>query len=181
VHTIFIEATNAPYSTSLSCFHQWHSSSPSYIIFLLPWRYTYCLFKRECLKISSNQWSKTKFIFAKIQFVDGHHCLNKCDIVCFLKYCLHFEKRVKNLFRLLAALITHKIKAKLVAPKICTTWEQGIKALKLSCNILRPFKPILQQTESWKWSGREVVKIKDAFRTFALAKWDFTLGTLQGF
>lgn len=63
-----------------------------------------------------------------------------------------------------------------------STWEQGIKALKLSCNVLKPFKPTLQQTESWKiiWEV-EVVKIKDAFCTFGLTKWDFTLGTLQGF
>ena len=73
--------------------------------------------------------------FAKIWFVDGYHCLNKCDIVCFLKYRLNFEKKVENLFRLLAASITHKIEAKLVAPKICTAWEQGIKVLKLSRNI----------------------------------------------
>ena len=54
--------------------------------------------------------------FAKIWFVDGYHCLNKCDIVCFLKYRLNFEKKVENLCRLLVALITHKIEAKSVAP-----------------------------------------------------------------
>ena len=76
-----------------------------------------------------------KNFFAKIWFVDGYHCLNTCDIVSFLKYRLNFEKKVENLFRLLAASITYKIEAKLVAPKICTTCEQGIKVLKLSCNV----------------------------------------------
>ena len=57
-------------------------------------------------------------------------------VLFFFKYRLNFEKKVENLFRLLAALITHKIEAKLVAPKICTAREQGIKVLKLSCNVL---------------------------------------------
>ena len=66
-------------------------------------------------------------LFAKIWFVDGYYSLHKCDVVCFSKYRLNFEKKVENLFRLLAAAIAHQIEAKLVAPEICTACEQGIR------------------------------------------------------
>ena len=93
--------------------------------------------KSECLEISSNPGGHSQTLFfAKIWFVDGYHCLNKCDIIRSLKYRLNFEKKVENLFRLLAASIRHKMEANLVAPKICTACEQGIKVLKISCNVL---------------------------------------------
>ena len=35
-------------------------------------------------------------VFAKIWFVDGFYRLNKCDVVCFSKYRLNFEKKSRK-------------------------------------------------------------------------------------
>ena len=97
----------------------------------------------QFLRLRANVWKYQatdghgqNLVFAKIWFVDGFYRLNKCDVVCFSKYRLNFEKKVENLFRLMTASITYKIVAKLVAPKMSTACEQGIKLLKLSCNVL---------------------------------------------
>ena len=96
----------------------------------------YLVLRANVWKYQATDGHGQNLVFAKIWFVDGFYRLNKCDVVCFSKYRLNFEKKVENLFRLMTASITHKIVAKLVAPKMSTACEQGIKLLKLSCNVL---------------------------------------------